>query len=93
MLGSAHDLARERGWAVIAETATEGFLGRIGEAMRILAEELGDGPQVRRITSIGAAGFSITTRLPPERQVAWRSIGEELLRLLGPGHGAGHYRL
>jgi hypothetical protein len=82
MLGEAHDAARQKGWAVIAETATEGFMGRIGEAMRGLAEELGRGPQNRRITAIGAAGFSITTQLPPERQVAWRQLGEELLRIL-----------
>lgn len=82
MLGMAHDLARGHGWAVISETANPGFMGRIGEAMRQLAEELGDGPPVRRITAVAAAGFSVTTQLPPERQVAWRTIGEELLRLL-----------
>lgn len=82
MLGAAQDLAREHGWCVISETATEGFMGRIGESMRGLAEELGDGPQIRRITAIAAAGFSVTTQLPPERQVAWRTIGESLLQLL-----------
>lgn len=82
MLGAAHDMAREHGWAVISETATDGFMGRIGESMRQLAEELGDGPKGRRITAISAAGFSLTTQLPPERQVAWRSIAEELLGLL-----------
>lgn len=82
MLGAAHDAARENGWAVIAETATTGFMGRIGESMRGIAEELGSGPVNRRITAIAAAGFSITTQLPPERQVAWRTIGEELLKLL-----------
>ncbi|GAA3313929.1 ATP-binding protein [Arthrobacter ramosus] len=82
MIGAAHDLARGQGWAVISETATEGFMGRIGESMRQLAEELGTGPRTRRITAIAAAGFSITTQLPPERQVAWRTLGEGLLRLL-----------
>ncbi|MDN3483668.1 ATP-binding protein [Arthrobacter sp. APC 3897] len=82
MLGAAHDAARENGWAVISETATTGFMGRIGESMRGIAEELGPGPVNRRITAIAAAGFSITTQLPPERQVAWRTIGEELLTLL-----------
>lgn len=82
MLGTAHDMSREHGWAVISETATDGFMGRIGESMRQLAEELGDGPQRRRITSVSAAGFSLTTQLPPERQVAWRSIAVELLTLL-----------
>jgi hypothetical protein len=32
--------------------------------------------------NLAAAGFSITTQLPPERQVAWRTLGEDLLRLL-----------
>ena len=82
MLGAAHDLAREHGWAVVSETATAGFMGRISEYMRRLTEELGDGPQVRRITAVAAAGFSVTTQLPPERQVAWRSLAEDLLRLL-----------
>jgi hypothetical protein len=82
MLGAAHDLAREHGWAVISETATPGFMGRIGESMRRLTEELGDGPQVRRVTAVSALGFSISTELPPERQVAWRAIGADLLRIL-----------
>lgn len=88
MLGAAHDMARERGWAVISETATGGFMGRIGESMRQLAEELGTGPQGRRITAVSAAGFSLTTELPPERQVAWRNLAEELLRLI-QGRGTG----
>jgi hypothetical protein len=88
MLSATQDLAQEQGWAVISETATPGFLGRIAEAMLALTEELGDGPQTRRITAIAAAGFSLTTQLPPERQVAWRTIGENLLRILD-GHGTG----
>ncbi|WP_104054275.1 MULTISPECIES: ATP-binding protein [unclassified Arthrobacter] len=88
MLGAAHDVARENGWAVISETATTGFMGRIGESMRGIAEELGSGPVNRKITAIAAAGFSITTQLPPERQVAWRTMGEELLKLLDD-HGTG----
>lgn len=82
MLDAAHDVAREHGWAVVSETATAGFLGRIGESMRRLAEELGSGPQGRRITAVAAAGFDITSQLLPERQVAWRTLGESLLRLL-----------
>lgn len=82
MLGAAHDLAREQGWAVISETATRGFMGRIGESMRRLRDELGDGPPSRRITAVAAAGFSVTTQLPPEKQVDWRITGENLLTLL-----------
>lgn len=82
MLGEAEDEAHRAGWAVISETATRGFLGRIGQAMLPLVEELGSGPPKRRITGVGIAGFSIDTELPPEQQVGWRQLGEELLRLL-----------
>lgn len=82
MLGEAEDIARAQGWLVVSETATAGFLGRIGEAMRSAAEELGKGPQGRRITGIGAAGFSVTAQLPPAQQVGWRQLGEQLLQLL-----------
>lgn len=83
MLGAAHDVAREHGWAVVSETATGAFMGRIGEKMRRLAQELGDGPESRRrITAVTVAGFGLTTQLTPERQVDWRDLGESLLRLL-----------
>lgn len=82
MLREAHDVARRHGWAVLSETAQGLFMGRLGESMRSLGEELGDGPNGRRITALGLAGFSVTTQLPPERQVAWRQLGETLLRLL-----------
>ncbi|MDN4643908.1 ATP-binding protein [Arthrobacter sp. PsM3] len=83
MLGAAHDLAREHGWAVVSETATGAFMGRIGEKMRRLAEELGDGPDPRRrVTGVTVAGFGVTSQLSPERQVDWRELGENLLRLL-----------
>ena len=88
MLGEAEDAARARGWVVVSETATRGFLGRIGESMRTVAEELGDGPAGRKVTGIGAAGFSITTELPPAQQAGWRQVGEQLLHLLD-GHGTG----
>lgn len=88
MIGAARDIARDQGWVVISETATPGFMGRIGESMRQHAEELGTGRVARPITAVAAAGFSITTQLPPERQVAWRTLGEDLLRVLD-GHGTG----
>lgn len=87
MLSAAHDLARDHGWAVISETATIGFMGRIGEAMRRLAEELGDGPRIRGISGTGV-GTSVAAQLTPEQQVAWRTTGENLLRLLAT-RGAG----
>lgn len=82
MLGESEDEARRAGWAVISETATRGFLGRIGQAMHPLLEELGSGPVKRRITGLGIAGFSIDTELPPDQQTSWRQLGEELLQLL-----------
>lgn len=82
MLGEAEDAARARGWVVVSETATRGFLGRIGATMRSVAEEIGEGPTGRRITGISAAGFSITTQLPPDQQAGWREVGERLLRVL-----------
>lgn len=88
MLGEAEDEARLRGWAVVSETATRGFLGRIGESMRHHAEELGEGPPGRRITAVRVAGFSVTTELPPEQQATWRELGDDLLRRLDE-HGTG----
>jgi AAA ATPase domain len=82
MLGAAEDLALRSGWAVISETATAGFVGRIGESMRRLTDDLGDGPTGRRITAVSLAGFSVTTQLGPEEQVDWRARGVTLLRLL-----------
>jgi len=82
MLGEAEDAARTQGWVVISETATRGFMGRIGESMRTATEELGEGPAGRRVTAITAAGFSITTELPPREQAGWRHLGDNLLRLL-----------
>jgi hypothetical protein len=82
MLGSAEDMALGAGWAVISETATPGFMARIGEAMRRLDQELGEGPPGRRITALTAAGFGITTALPPAEQVSWRLQGAQLLNRL-----------
>jgi AAA ATPase domain len=82
MLGAAEDLALDNGWAVVSETATKGFVGRIGESMRRLENDLGEGPTGRRVTAVSVAGFSVTTQLAPEEQVAWRARGVALLRLL-----------
>jgi hypothetical protein len=82
MLGAAEGIARTHGWAVISRTATPGFLAGIGDEMLRLIEELGDGPPVRKITAFSAAGFGLTTQLPPERVADWRRTGNELLRLL-----------
>ncbi|MFK0007728.1 ATP-binding protein [Paenarthrobacter sp. NPDC090520] len=82
LLSAAQDKAVQQGWIVVSETATPGFIGRIGETMRLHLEELGKGPAGRRITAVGVAGFTVTTQLPPERQVDWRRLGNQLLSLL-----------
>lgn len=83
MLGAAQSVAIEHGWAVVSETANGAFLGRIGESMRRLEEELGGGPEPRRkLTGATIAGFGLTTTLTPDRQVDWRRLGEKLLSTL-----------
>lgn len=82
MLSTAEDFAREQGWAVISETATSGLMARLAASMNRHLEKLGDGPPSRRITAFVAAGFGLTTQLPPERQVAWRELATGLLATL-----------
>jgi len=70
MLGVAQDLASAHGWDVIAETATEGFFDRIGGTMR------------RHFDHQGAdTDASVSSQILPERQVDWRTSGENLLGL------------
>lgn len=82
MLSAAEAIARNHGWAVISRTANPGFLARVGDDMLRLSDELGGGPPTRRITAFSAAGFGLTTQLPPERSPDWRRAGEELLQVL-----------
>ncbi len=81
MLGAAQDLARDHGWAVISETAATGFMARIGGSMRRLTEDLGGGPRIPGIRET-AGGGSAAGEFTPEQQVAWRTAGGNLLRLL-----------
>lgn len=67
-LGTAGDIATARGWAVISEVGTPGFMVRIAESMRQLAGPHDAGEAAGQS---GAAG-----------QVAWRAVGEDLLRRL-----------
>lgn len=48
----------------------------------MINDELGVGPPARIITAFVAAGFGVTTQLPPERQVEFRTLGSQLLRRL-----------
>jgi hypothetical protein len=92
MLGAAEDLAIASGWAVVSATATGGFLRRIGEAMRRLTNELGDGPTGRRVTALSVAGFAVTAQLAPEEQVDWACpwLGASA-SARAAGHRAGHH--
>jgi hypothetical protein len=83
MLTAAEDRALEHGWVCISETATAGIMGRLASAMQRHVDELGDNPPSRRITGGGIAGWTVTTQLPPERQVEWRELAETLLNILG----------
>ena len=65
LLSAAQEAAAGQEWVVVPETATPGFVGRIGETMRLHLDELGSGPTGRRITALGVAGFTVTTQLPP----------------------------
>lgn len=88
LLNALEDIARERGWIVIAETATPGFLDRIttGHLQREL-DRL-DPPATRRITGVGAAGVSITSALVPQPAptVTLRTQLTTLTELIAP-HG------
>jgi hypothetical protein len=82
MLSAAEDLARERGWVTISDTATPGLMARLGTSMKQHLEELGDGPTRSRLTAISVAGWGVTRQLPPEKQVEWRQIATGLLDIL-----------
>lgn len=82
MLTAAEDLARQSGWVVVSETATNGVMGRIADAMRTNLDDLGDRPPARRVTSVTVAGVGVATQLPPDREFSWRNLATSLLSLL-----------
>jgi hypothetical protein len=63
-------------------SAAQGFPGRIGNAVRQWAEELGEGRSGRRVTALTATACGITTRPAPAQQLQRREEGVRLLRLL-----------
>ncbi len=105
MLGAAEDLAVAGGWAVVSGTATGGFLGRIGEAMRRLTNELGDAPTGRRVTGVSVApGSRSRPSLRPRSRsiggggercfcVCWRSGGTGLVTTVDEIHAADRVEL
>ena len=78
MLSEAEDTARKAGWVTISDTATVGLIDRTAKAMDRVLDELGDGPPSRKIISVNAAGFGITTQPPPERDRSWRDRATEI---------------
>jgi hypothetical protein len=79
-LWSVRDIAQRHGWAVLSETSASGFMARMGRSMSQLADELSDDPR-DRLAAL-KAGLGQHTMLSNTSQVAWRSLGRELLRLL-----------
>jgi hypothetical protein len=88
LLTTAEEFAREQGWFVISETATEGLIPRLASAMTRQLEELGDGPPGRRVIAVTAGGFGVTTQLPPTREPLWRETATALATMLN-GHETG----
>jgi hypothetical protein len=82
MLTTAEDLAREYGWVTISDTATSGLMARLGIAIKRHLDELGTGPERRRVTAVSSVGRAVTTQLPPDRQVEWRELATDLLNML-----------
>lgn len=86
LLNALEDIARERGWIVIAETATPGFMDRITNSHLQRAIDEIDPPKERHITGAGVAGASITTQVvpPPQYPVTLRSQLEKITELVAP---------
>ena len=90
MLNHAEDLAREAGWRVISETASEGFFSRIVSVhLPAMLNEVAPGPKFR-VTGVEIAGLgSITVQYADGREETptFRSMVTELLEHLGGGAG------
>lgn len=86
LLNALEDIARERGWTVIAETATPGFMDRITNGHLQRAIDDLDPPAARHLTGVGVAGASITTQIVPAPQhpVTLRSQLEKITALVAP---------
>jgi hypothetical protein len=88
LLNALEDVAREREWIVVSETATPGFLARITDDHLQRAIDHLEPPTERRITGVGVAGASITTQVTPAPTypVTLRSQLERTTSLTAP-HG------
>jgi hypothetical protein len=93
MLNAAEFQARQRGWLVVSETASRGFVERVADALRV-PEHLG-GPGTsgrRRIASVEApilgGGVGFEHEAAPERLVTLRSALTDTAAALAE-HGTG----
>lgn len=86
LLNALEDIARERGWLVVSETATPGFLDRITRAhLQRTIDDL-DPPPIRRITGGGAGGVTISTQIQqaPDYPITLRDQLTTLAPMLAP---------
>jgi hypothetical protein len=88
LLTAAENVAKQRGWVVISETATAGLLDRLGPALQRHLDELGTGPAGRRISAVNVAGWGVGTELPPREVYSLRDTVTALTTLL-QSHGTG----
>ncbi|GIG38027.1 winged helix-turn-helix domain-containing protein [Cellulomonas pakistanensis] len=91
MLSEADDLALERGWVRLAETATPGMVRRLQHATtRVLRDVDPRTARARRITGVTlpVIGGGMTMSTPPGEVVEWRAELGRLLDVL-EGNGTG----
>ena len=85
MLNAVEDLARERGWIVISDTASPvGLLGRLVQTVTHALVQLTEGSPRRRLTGVAAMSFGIEVEhVPrPDTVVGLRAALTELGDLL-----------
>lgn len=93
MLNEVEDLARQRGWRVISETATAGLVNRlVGEHLPVLLAEIDVAGATKRLTGVsapmGLGGATWETRAAHEATPALRTRLTAACDLLA-GNGAG----
>ena len=85
MLNAVEDLARERGWLTLSETASPpGLIERLESGVGALLAEFSDSGQRRRISGVSAAGFGVDfdhaahAEAPPDLRVVLSDLGDAL---------------
>ncbi|MGB8020818.1 MAG: hypothetical protein WCF04_06275 [Candidatus Nanopelagicales bacterium] len=87
MLTEAAQAAAASGWISVDVTATRGMLDQIVEQAEATTAHLRPTPG-RRITGVGASGWSVQTALPLERTPGWRTRMSAIMDTLAQ-HGTG----